>query len=679
MKSPLMSLSKKSTAECLDTRLRELARVHEPIWVYDFDNACICWANKESLSIWQADSLEELRDRDLTSDMTQTVAKRLQQYQSDFSRDETIQFREIWTLYPNGEPQTVEVLYSSFRLDDGRMAMMCEALLQEKFDNEALRSAEALLHTSVMITLYSKSGEPLYRNPAARSSARSFGESLQSHFVNDASMQLLTSSDDDEINMVASVYTANGQRWHDITARRCMDAVSGDAAWLISEVDVSRLKATEERAQFLAEHDTLTGLPNRNYVSIAFRNHVEQIQAQGDRGALIYIDLDHFKDVNDSLGHEAGDKLLVEVAGRLKKIVGDGDNIARLGGDEFLLLLGPVADNKEIEKITRQVKKQLSKPITLQGRKVRVTPSIGISLFPEDGRNINDLMRHADLAMYHAKDLGRNESAFFTTDMSEAVETRINLESELMVALHEGQFVTYFQPRVDVQTNVITGAEALVRWIHPERGMVSPADFIPACEASGLIGTLGKFVLTQSILAQREWARNGHDIRVSVNLSPLQFGEERLVQDLIQIIEDNDGDPDKIELEITESVLLGHDQLTIDKLHSLVDYGFRIAIDDFGTGYSNLAYLHRYPIRCLKIDRSFIMQLDTAQPIIELIISMARLFKLDVVAEGVETPEQLKALREYDCQEYQGFLFEKPIEFVAFTELLRIHEESIAA
>jgi len=288
-------------------------------------------------------------------------------------------------------------------------------------------------------------------------------------------------------------------------------------------------------------------------------------------------------------------------------------------------------------------------------------------------------MRHADLAMYHAKDLGRNESSFFSQDMSEAVEKRMNLESELMVALHEGQFATYFQPRVDVQSNVISGAEALARWMHPTRGMVSPAEFIPACEASGLIGSLGKYVFKQTVLAQREWASRGHDLKISVNLSPLQFGEESLVQDLIQLLEDNDGDPAKIELEITESVLLGHDQATVDKLHALVDYGFRIAIDDFGTGYSNLAYLHRYPIRCLKIDRSFVSQIDTAQPIIELIISMAKLFKLDVVAEGVETQAQLQALKAHDCQEYQGFLFEKPIAFASFTDLLSQHEESIAA
>lgn len=314
----------------------------------------------------------------------------------------------------------------------------------------------------------------------------------------------------------------------------------------------------------------------------------------------------------------------------------------------------------------------------LQGRNVRVTPSIGVSLFPADGKNINELMRRADLAMYHAKELGRNEAAYFTQEMSEAVNSRINLESELMMALQDNQFSTYFQPRVDVQTGEIRGAEALVRWLHPERGMVGPDVFIPACEDSGLIGLLGKFVLTQAVVAQRTWAMSGHVLKISVNLSPVQFIEESLVEDFIQIVEDNGGNPKLLELEITESVLLGNDQATISKLQALVDYGFHIAIDDFGTGYSNLSYLHRYPISCLKIDRSFIAQLDTAQPIIELIISMARLFDLDVVAEGVETLSQLDALKAYDCQEYQGFLYAGAVASHEFTALLDCDGEAAA-
>ena len=664
--------------ESLNDRFADMERLQHAVWVYDFDTPSVLWGNSGSIDLWHAGSLDELLNRDLAHGMTETVSKRLLQYKTDFLRDESKQFREIWTLYPNGEPQTVEVVFSGIRLD-GRMAMFCEAVSVASLDTDALRSAEALLHTSVMITLYTASGEPLYRNPAARSAVRNHRETLADHFVSASTIQLLNNSSEDEVKVVSSVYTNDGSAWHDITARRCLDAASGEHAWLISEVDVSRLKATEEHAQFLADHDTLTGLPNRNFVSIGFQNRIDQILAAQEKGALVFIDLDRFKDINDTLGHDAGDKLLICVAERLRRIIRSEDSVARLGGDEILLLLGPVKNDDWVRSFAQTIQKELSKTITLQNREVNITPSIGICLLPDNGRNINDLMRHADLAMYHTKDKGRNDFAFFTSDLSDAVESRITLETELVTALQQEQFVTYFQPRVNIRDNSISSAEALVRWIHPEKGVISPATFIPACEASGLISDLGKYVLRQSVQAQRKWADLGHNIRVSVNLSPLQFGEESLVSDIIEIVENNNGDPRNIELEITESVLLGHDQATIGKLHALVEHGFRFAIDDFGTGYSNLAYLHRYPLSCLKIDRSFMIELDNARPIIELIVSMARLFNLNVVAEGVETEEQLAVLQSYDCEEYQGFLFEKPIPLDEFTALLQHHQPAMAA
>ena len=658
-----------SKTQALVSQISVIGKLQQPVWIYDFDNTCVYWANAAGLDIWQSETLEELQNRDFSKDMTETVANRLLQYRTDFLRDENIQFREMWTFYPNGEPQNMKVVFSSIYLEDDRIGMLCEALSESQLDNDALRSSEALLHTSVMITLYDAKGEPLYRNPAARTSARAYNESLASHFVSDATSGLLLEGAE-EVNTVANVRTAKGTAWHDITARKCLDSVTGEHAWLISEVDVSRLKATEEHAQFLAEHDTLTGLPNRNYVSVEFKNRLDKILAARQKAALIFIDLDHFKDVNDTLGHDAGDQLLKTVASRLRNMVRSGDIVARLGGDEFLIFLSPVADNSVVETVVKRIQANLPKPIVLQSREICVTPSIGISMCPDNGRNINDLMRHADLAMYDAKDNGRNNFSFFSQILSDAVESRISLEAELMTALEEGQFITHFQPRVNVDDNTITGAEALVRWEHPEKGLISPGTFIPACEASGLIAELGKYVLRDAVLAQVEWAKNGHSMHISVNLSPLQFGEESLVSDLVDIVKTNNGNTEYIELEITESVLLGHDQSTTDKLHALVEHGFRIAIDDFGTGYSNLAYLHRYPIDCLKIDRSFIMQIDSVRPIVELIVSMARLFELDVVAEGVETEEQLRALQSFDCQEYQGFLFAKPMSFTDFSALL---------
>lgn len=665
-------------AAVLAQRLCELERLQHPVWVFDLDNGRVLWSNESSLQVWQSDSKEELLNREMGTDMSVSVSKRLNQYKTDLARDETAQFNEIWTVYPNDEPVTLNVVFSAFRLSSGRLCMFCEGVIEKAAGAETVRSSEALLHTSVHISLYSTAGAPLYRNPASRGVVSSANNKLKDHFVNPDLLRQLEDPAEDEIQAITNVNTVNGVVWHDITARRCLDAVSGEAAWLISEVDVSKLKATEEHAQFLAEHDTLTKLPNRNYVSIYFQQQIDKVLMEGKSGGLIFIDLDNFKNVNDSLGHDAGDQLLVEVADRLRSLEKSQYSIARLGGDEFLLLINPIESEQHFESIMQQIINVVSVPMTLQGREVQVTPSIGVALFPNNGTQILELMRHADLAMYHAKETGKNDFAYFSKELSDAVESKMNLVSELRSALKNDQFETYFQPRVEVSGNSIVGAEALVRWNHPTQGLVLPGDFISACEESGLISELGKVVFRDAIVAQRTWAEQGHDIRISVNLSPLQFNEEHLVDELLEIVEEHRGNPKKIELEITESVLLGHDRCTIDKLHRLVACGFEIAIDDFGTGYSNLAYLHRYPISCLKIDRSFINSMDSAKPIIELIVSMAKLFDLYVVAEGVETPEQLEMLRNFYCQEYQGYLFHRPTDFNSFTALMSQHSRIAA-
>ncbi len=653
--------------------LSALARLRQAVWVFDIDQSRVHWANAAALELWSAESLEALIDREMGTEMSPAVAHRLKQYQFDFSRDSTTAFTEVWTLYPAGQPLTLHVVFSGFRLPDGRMGMFCEALQQHVMDAESLRSAEALLHTSVMITLYDTHGCALYRNPAARTVALTAAECLSERFCDrDAEAQLTAMlADKGTASLVARVHTNAGIRWHDVTARRCVDAVSASEAWLISEVDVTSLKKTEEHAQFLAEHDTLTNLPNRNYVVSDFRRRLRAIRDAGQQGAMIFIDLDHFKHVNDSLGHAAGDELLVATANRLRNIVQSSDVVARLGGDEFLVLVMAPDVSPRVRELSKQIKHALARPVSVCGREVRVTPSLGVSLFPDDGDDVETLMRHADLAMYEAKANGRNTFAFFTPKLTNHVRSRLALESELRRAMEEQQFAVHFQPRVCVRTDVIVGAEALVRWNHPKHGTVSPSVFIPVCEDCGLIGHLGEFVFEQAALQQAEWCSRGYDLRISVNLSPRQFADPNLLATFVDIVSRTGARAQRIEVEITESVLLGHDKRTIDVLEKLRAAGFRIAIDDFGTGYSNLAYLHRYPLTCLKIDRSFITALDNAPPIAELIVSMSKLLKLEMVAEGVETITQLHWLRDHGCQEYQGYLFAKPMPADAFTDMLR--------
>jgi diguanylate cyclase (GGDEF)-like protein len=637
-------------------------RLNNPVWVFDIDHSRVHWANASALGVWRANSLDELLARDMGADMSESVARRLQQFQQDFKREDA-RFSEIWTLYPLGKPTTLRVMFSGIHLPDGRVAMLCEGLGELQTDPETLRSAEALLHTTVMITLYSRDGAALYRNLASRDAAVAGDQSLPERFVEPLArgqlMRQLTQGGTGRL--VAQVRTSRGQCWHEISARRCRDAVTGSEAWLLSEVDISELKRTEAHAQHLALHDTLTGLPNRSFVMQSFQQRMEQAHAMGQHAALMFIDLDRFKHINDSLGHSAGDQLLVNMAKRLHGQLREHDLAARLGGDEFLVLVAAEHIERHVDQLAQRLLRVVAKPMVLSGVELQVTPSIGVALFPQDGRDIGTLMRHADLAMYRAKDRGRNGVAYFAAEMNTAVRNRMSLETELRHALERREFVVHYQPRVDVMTGRITGAEALVRWQHPERGLVFPDAFIGVCEDAGLIGTLGEQVLEQAAHQQRQWGDAGLNLLVSVNLSSRQFADPELVEKVEAIVAKAGCLATQLELEITESLLLGNDDTTISALHRLRALGFRIALDDFGTGYSNLAYLRRYPLNVLKVDRSFVNEVGEGRAITDLIILMAQALKLNVVAEGVETEEQLAWLRERGCDEYQGYLFSKPV------------------
>ena len=642
-----------------------------PVWIFDIDRRCVHWANQAALRVWNAFSLDELCARDMGVDMSESVARRLVQYQNDFTHHGA-SFNEQWTLYPAGRPVSLNVKFSGHALDDGRMAMLCEARAATVEEPESLRSVEALLHTAVMITLYGSDGRPLYRNPAARASVRALDERLADRIIDTPALDnLLTFITDVGVATQAlAVRTAQGERWHEVSARRCRDAVTGQEALLVSEVDVSAIKRTEARAQFLALHDSLTGLPNRNHVMQRFTEAVDQIRSAGQQAALMFIDLDHFKDVNDTLGHAAGDALLVEVAGRLRRAVRGGDLVARLGGDEFLILMVSQDIRREVDRVRDRLMQTIAEPLLIHGHEVRVTPSLGVSLFPRDGEDIETLLRNADLAMYTAKERGRNELAFYDAHMSDALRSRTVLEAELRHALERNEFEVYYQPIVDAASGRIVGAEALARWHHPQQGLVAPDVFIPVCESTGMIRPLGIWVFSAAVRQQVAWRQAGFDLQVSVNLSARQLRQHELLPDLTQALAEAGGDPRRMQLEITESMLLGQDAAMMALLRALADTGMSIALDDFGTGYSNLAYLQRFPIQTLKIDKTFIQGLDANRPLAELIVAMSRLMRLSVVAEGVETAEQLAWVRAHRIEQCQGYLFSKPVPAAAMTALL---------
>jgi diguanylate cyclase (GGDEF)-like protein len=456
--------------------------------------------------------------------------------------------------------------------------------------------------------------------------------------------------------------------------------------------DITERKQAEAQIYNLAYFDSLTGLPNR----LLFKEHLAHALAHAFRtkrvAAILFLDLDRFKYINDTLGHSIGDKLLQGVAERLLVCVrrsdvvgrdegGDIDSsVARLGGDEFTVLLSDISSAQDAARVSQRIINAVAQPFNLDNHEVIITTSIGISLFPNDGNDIVTLIKNADTAMYHAKDLGRNNFQFYTQSMNSTTLERLALENHLRKALERKEFILYYQPQFDVLTERIIGVEALVRWKHRELGMVSPAEFIPLAEETGLIIQIDEWVMHTACEQMKRWQEEGlPDITMSVNLSGQHFIRENLLETVSGIIKETGLDPRFLELELTESVVMKNAKETVSTLRSLKDMGLHIAIDDFGTGYSSLSYLKRFPLDTLKIDRSFVQEITTdsdSAAITKAIIAMGHSLKLRVLAEGVETEEQLAFLRDHGCHALQGFLFSKPIPC---DELVRFFRERHAA
>jgi diguanylate cyclase (GGDEF)-like protein len=424
--------------------------------------------------------------------------------------------------------------------------------------------------------------------------------------------------------------------------------------------EVKNKQATLHRQ---ANYDVLTGLPNRMMAFDRINMEINRAKRSGERFGVMFIDLDNFKDVNDSLGHAAGDQLLIEIGGRVQACLRDVDSVARLGGDEFLVLV-PNAGEVDIERIVERVLAAVSEPQELRGRKVVAQCSIGIALYPEDGTSVETLMANVDNAMYQAKASQSGSAMFFTEDMNIRVRERMQLEQDLHVAIEHGQLALHFQPIIDVATGRARGAEVLLRWRHPERGFISPADFIPVAEATGQIVGIGDWVFEHACRCWSEWHEAGIDPGfLAVNVSGVQI-RKRFSDRLRELMSKYGVRPDAVELEITEGVLLGDQGQVADELASLRALGVKLALDDFGTGYSALSYLKRFRFDVLKIDRSFVAGLPGHAgdvSLIKAILAMAKGLDLKVIAEGVETREQLNFLVTQGCDLAQGYLFAKPL------------------
>lgn len=465
----------------------------------------------------------------------------------------------------------------------------------------------------------------------------------------------------------------------------CILLVCACAVWILAndlrqtmqrlQREIQRVKASEASFTHLAQHDALTNLPNRLLVSDRMEQAIGQARRYGRRAALLYLDLDNFKTINDSLGHDAGDELLKEVAERLQGAVREMDTVSRQGGDEFLIVLTDVPDLDAISAAANHVLNTMTQPFSLKGMQIVTSVSIGVALYPEDGDDFAALLKHADLAMYQAKAEGRNAFRFFDARMNADILERLNLDLGLREALSQQQFVLHYQPIVDIHSGRLLAAEALIRWQHPQRGMVGPDTFIPVAESSGLIVEIGEWVLNEACRQMMVWRAAGLPaFVVSVNLSSVQFRRGNL-QALVAAALQRYGLPAEcLELELTESLLLQDSERFIDTLYGLKALGVKLSIDDFGTGYSNLSYLQRFRVDKLKIDQSFVRKLQDSpedRAIVTAIIQMAKSLHLLTIGEGIEDDSTRQVLAELGCDQGQGYWFSRPLvasDFAVFTQ-----------
>jgi diguanylate cyclase (GGDEF)-like protein len=434
-------------------------------------------------------------------------------------------------------------------------------------------------------------------------------------------------------------------------------------------------KRYQVQIEHQANYDALTGLPNRTLLhdrlrqAVFAQRHVRAI-------AVVFIDLDHFKFINDSLGHSAGDELLKQMAERLRLVLRDGDTVARLGGDEFVLILNDQNNEEIVFRAMQRIVASINRPVTIGGKELYLTCSAGISLHPQDGPDVDTLLKNADVAMYRAKEAGRNNFQFFTAEMNQIVNERLQLEISLRRALERREFLLHYQQKVNLKTGALVGSEALLRWLHPEWGLVRPARFIPLAEETGLIVQIGEWVVEEACRQNRVWQIEGLDPGVvSVNLSARQFRQEGLVRAVSRILGATGLDPSSLEMEMTESMVMHNAEAAIAILQGLKSLGVALSVDDFGTGYSSLAYLKDLPIDTLKIDRSFVRDIkaggDPGEGVLaQAIISLGHALDLKVIAEGVETDAQVRFLAKHRCDEVQGFYYGEPVAPEDFAKLL---------
>lgn len=652
-----------------------LSSLQVPLWVFDAAQMRVVWANNTALDYWCAQDSEELLTRDMSLGVPETTRSRLQESIRQ-CYDTGSAVTELWTLDEGGSaPRTGELSLTRFPVGDNHQTVLMQLITDfSDTDEPLLLGNTALNHTAAMISLYDTEYTLLYANPAAQRTLTERCLTLEERLVNDTDIYMIQEllETQDSCTVELEVQTVEGPRWHSMVIRLVPQAVTGEEALLVTATDSTERRHAQQVAYKLAYTDSLTGLPNRAAMSIYLDELLSEESKHSARFGLFFLDLDRFKIINDSLGHAVGDQLLVEVAHRLKKSAGAHGMVSRLGGDEFVAIINGQTDIDHLRDMAQAVLLAMSDPLQLADQNLRILPSIGICRFPEDGDTVAELMEHADAAMYLAK---AHQSGFcffdekMATSLSESVKDRLGLENDLVAAVKNHQFELYYQPKISSRNLTVVGVEGLIRWNHPSRGMVPPDDFIKIAEETGQIIEMGNWVLNSAMAQQRKWHDAGFQIPVSINISPRQFQDDELVLNVSESLLRNSCDPAMIELEITESMLLGDAEKIHQTLQQLSAMGIKLALDDFGTGYSNLAYLQKYPLDTLKIDRVFLADQKRSM-LMGTILNMGKVLGLNVVAEGVETSSQADWLIARGCDQLQGYYFSQPIPVDQATQFL---------
>lgn len=557
----------------------------------------------------------------------------------------------------------------------------------EALEHAELRYRHIFEHASEGIFQTTRDGQYLAANPAL---ARIYGYDTPAALMADLSdidrrlyvkagrrevFHRLMKAQGQVLNFESEVYRRDGTRiWISENAHMVRGPQGEFLCYEGTVQDISERRHYQEQLERQANHDLLTGLPNRVLLGDRIAQGIARATRMGYYLALVFIDLDNFKFINDSLGHAAGDELLKQVAARLTGCLRSGDTVARLGGDEFVLVINDHYRNSSVISLLERVLKEIGRPIVLHGREFQVGASLGVAMFPSDGEDAQQLLKHADVAMYAAKDRGRNNFQFFTRELNRQADERLHLEAAMRSALEQGGFDVHYQPKVDHRRRIV-GVEALARWFHPELGAVGPDRFIPIAEETGLILPLTTAIVRRALAAARRW-NQGRDVplHLALNLSPQLFLSHDIVAHIAGLLREAEVPPSQVELEITESVFLGDSERAIAILSDFKALGVALAMDDFGTGYSSLSYLRRFPLDIIKLDRSLVMDLEHEEEVAMIAraaISLGKSLRKTVVAEGVENQAQFDFLRYQGCDEFQGYLLSRPVPEAQITHLLR--------